>query len=141
MTAVTLAAAAFVTFSARAATTGAPPGDDQSEIGFPFYGDGTDPFTYVPTQLPSINPVDTGEFEQHVTADVALAQWQYYLSTGDGHWLATQGWDVLQGTAEFWASHAVADPSGGYDIDHVMGPDEYHGDVDARTSTPRPPPR
>jgi len=105
-------------------------GNDQSENGLPFWGDGTDPWAYVPTQLPSINPTDTSEFEQHVVADIALAQWQYYLATGDRHWLATQGWAVLQGIAEFWAGHAVRDPAGGYDLDNVMGPDEYHGDID-----------
>jgi trehalose/maltose hydrolase-like predicted phosphorylase len=105
-------------------------GDDQSENGAPFWGDGSDPLAYVPPQLPSIDPTDTSQFEQHVVADIALAQWQYYLATGDRHWLATQGWDVLAGIADFWAGHAVPDPRGGYDLDHVMGPDEYHGDVD-----------
>jgi len=105
-------------------------GNDQSASGFPLDGDGTDPLSYVPRQIQSGDSVDTGEYEQHVTADIALAQWQYYLATGDKRWLATYGWPVLEGAAEFWASHATPDPAGGYDIDHVMGPDEYHGDVD-----------
>ena len=104
-------------------------GDDQSANGFPADGNGIDPLSYFPGQRSSGDSVDTGEFEQHVTGDVALAQWQYYLATGDKHWLATIGWPVLQGAAEFWASHAVRDPEGGFDLDHVMGPDEYHGDL------------
>jgi trehalose/maltose hydrolase-like predicted phosphorylase len=34
---------------------------------------------------------ETGQLEQHVTADVALAQWQYYLATGDQGWLRLLG--------------------------------------------------
>ena len=30
-----------------------------------------------------------------MTADVALAQWQYYLATGDQDWLRARGWPVL----------------------------------------------
>ena len=86
-------------------------------------------FANTPTQLPGGVFPDTGQFEQHITADIALAQWQYYLATGDLRWLATQGWPMLDAAARFWASRAVPDPAGGYDIDHVMGPDEYHGDV------------
>ena len=36
-----------------------------------------------------------GLYEQHVTSDIALAQWQYYLATGDRTWLAQRGWPVL----------------------------------------------
>lgn len=75
-------------------------------------------------------PPPWGTYEQHITADIALAQWQYYLATGDKGWLAAKAWPVLQGAAQFWASHAVPDPGGGYDIDHVMGPDEYHYNID-----------
>ena len=86
-------------------------------------------FANTPIQLPGGVFPDTGQFEQHITADVALAQWQYYLATGDLPWLAAQGWPVLEAAARFWVSRAVPDAAGGYDIDHVMGPDEYHGDV------------
>jgi trehalose/maltose hydrolase-like predicted phosphorylase len=86
-------------------------------------------FANTPIQLPGGVFPDTGRFEQHITADIALAQWQYYLATGDRRWLAQQGWPVLEAAATFWASRAVPDPSGGFDINHVMGPDEYHGDV------------
>ncbi|MEC3997031.1 ricin-type beta-trefoil lectin domain protein [Actinacidiphila sp. DG2A-62] len=70
--------------------------------------------------------------ELHVSADIALAQWQYYLATGDSSWLAGKAWPVLSGIADFWASRAVRDPnvSGGYRILDVMGPDEYHDHVD-----------
>jgi trehalose/maltose hydrolase-like predicted phosphorylase len=73
---------------------------------------------------------EMGELEHHITADVALAQWQYYLATGDRGWLADKAWPVLEGAAQFWVSSAVADEAGGYDINTVMGPDEYHFPVD-----------
>jgi len=72
---------------------------------------------------------ETRTYEQHITADVALAQWQYYLATGDRSWLANQAWPVLEGTADFWASRATPTAGGGYAINHIEGPDEHHFDV------------
>ena len=43
-------------------------------------------------------------FEIHIIGDVALAQWQYYLATGDKEWLKQFGYPVIQQTAEFWVS-------------------------------------
>ena len=45
--------------------------------------------------------------EIHVTADVAIAQWQYYLATGDAAWLRDYGYPVIRETAQFWASRAT----------------------------------
>src|SRR5207247_875728 len=60
-------------------------------------------------------------YENHVTGDVALAQWQYYLATGDSAWLARYGYPVLAATADFWASRASFDSSTGrYDIHHIV---------------------
>jgi protein-glucosylgalactosylhydroxylysine glucosidase len=64
-------------------------------------------------------------YENHVTGDVALAQWQYYLATGDSAWLARSGYPVLAATADFWASRATLDSSSGrYDIPHIVSVDE-----------------
>ena len=39
-------------------------------------------------QIPPPASVNSeGLYEQHITADIALAQWQYYLATGDLRWL------------------------------------------------------
>jgi trehalose/maltose hydrolase-like predicted phosphorylase len=75
-------------------------------------------------------PWEMGDLEHHITADVALAHWQYYLATGDRDWLTEKAWPVLEGAAEFWMSSAVANQGGGYEITKVMGPDEYHFPVD-----------
>jgi len=71
-----------------------------------------------------------GLYEQHVTSDIALAQWQYYLATGDRKWLAQRGWPVIFEAAAFWASRATPGAHGVYSIDGVTGPDEENPDVD-----------
>ena len=65
--------------------------------------------------------VQNAKMEIHVNGDVALAQWQYYLVTGDSAWLATDGYPVISETANFWVSRARYDSSGGrYHIDSVV---------------------
>ncbi|AUH39647.1 glycosyl hydrolase family 65 protein [Streptomyces sp. CMB-StM0423] len=66
-----------------------------------------------------------GRYEQHITADVALAFWQYWLATGDRRWLAEKGWPVLRSVAEFWCSRATEDAEGSIHITGVIPPDEY----------------
>ncbi|HET7470179.1 MAG TPA: hypothetical protein VFJ81_10910, partial [Gemmatimonadales bacterium] len=58
--------------------------------------------------------------EIHVTGDVAYAQWQYYLSTGDSAWLAREGFPVLRSVADFWVSRASRDSAGRYHIRNVV---------------------
>jgi trehalose/maltose hydrolase-like predicted phosphorylase len=59
--------------------------------------------------------------EIHVNGDVAYAQWQYYLATGDSAWLAREGFPVLRGVADFWVSRASFDSAGGqYHIRNVV---------------------
>jgi trehalose/maltose hydrolase-like predicted phosphorylase len=84
---------------------------------------------------PPVSTNSEGVYEQHITADIALAQWQYYLTTGDRQWLATRGWPVISGAATFWASHATRAASGSYHIDHVTGPDEENPNVNDEVFT------
>jgi len=59
--------------------------------------------------------------EIHVNGDVAVAQWQYYLASGDSAWLAREGFPVLRGTADFWVSRSTYDRAGGqYHIRNVV---------------------
>lgn len=68
--------------------------------------------------------------EVHVNADIAIAQWQYYLATGDKAWLKTHAWPVLEGIATFWTSRVTYDKSHDrYEIHHVTSPDEAYNDV------------
>jgi trehalose/maltose hydrolase-like predicted phosphorylase len=87
-------------------------------------------------QIPPPTSVNSeGLYEQHITADIALAQWQYYLVTADKNWLAQQGWPVLSGAAAFWASRAKLGSDGKYHIDGVTGPDEENPNVNDEAYT------
>jgi trehalose/maltose hydrolase-like predicted phosphorylase len=72
----------------------------------------------------------TGRMEQHISADVAYAVWQYWRATGDDAFFIDAGAEILLETARFWASRALAEADGKRHIRHVIGPDEYHEDVD-----------
>ena len=61
---------------------------------------------------------------------MALAQWQWYLATGDLRWLRARGWPVLAGAADFWASRAERGADGRWHINQVEGPDEENWPVD-----------
>jgi hypothetical protein len=77
-----------------------------------------------------------GEREIHVNADIAIAQWQYYLATLDRDWLKREGWPVIRDVANFWASRAtyVADHRR-YEILHVTSVDEPYNDIPNDTFT------
>ncbi|MGI8714073.1 MAG: glycosyl hydrolase family 65 protein [Solirubrobacteraceae bacterium] len=78
---------------------------------------------------PPVSVNSEGLYEQHITADIALAQWQYFLTTGDTQWLRTRGWPVISGAATFWASRAVRGAGSSYHLRHVTGPDEENPNV------------
>ena len=77
----------------------------------------------------------TGQMEHHISADVAYAVWQYWRATGDADFLLRAGAEILLDTARFWASRAVREADGKRHIRHVIGPDEYHEDVDDNAFT------
>ncbi|OAQ39768.1 hypothetical protein A5893_09320 [Pedobacter psychrophilus] len=68
--------------------------------------------------------------EHHVTADVAIAAWNYYQVTKDKIWLKEKGFPILKEVANFWVSRSQKDLEGIYHIKNVVGPDEYFEDVD-----------
>lgn len=74
--------------------------------------------------------------EIHVNADVAIAQWQYYLATEDRAWLRAQGWPVIREVARFWASRATwNERARRYEILHVTSVAESHNDIPNDTFT------
>lgn len=46
----------------------------------------------------------SGFIEQHITADIANAVWQYYMITGDQAFMDDFGYEMLFDTARFWIS-------------------------------------
>jgi trehalose/maltose hydrolase-like predicted phosphorylase len=77
----------------------------------------------------------TGRMEHHISADVAYAVWQYWRFTGDDAFFLRAGAEILLETARFWASRAVGEADDKRHIRHVIGPDEYHEDVDDNAFT------
>lgn len=64
-------------------------------------------------------------YENHVTGDVAFAQWQYFLITNDTVWLKNYGYPVIKETAEYWTTRATRDSTKDrYNINHVVSVDE-----------------
>lgn len=77
----------------------------------------------------------TGPFEHHITADIAIACWEYYCITRDLHWLQTKGYPLMQAAADFWVSRAEPNEDGSYSIRNVVGADEYASGADDNAFT------
>jgi trehalose/maltose hydrolase-like predicted phosphorylase len=77
----------------------------------------------------------SGPFEHHITADVAIAAWNYYAVTQDKQWLREKGWPILSATADFWASRVERNGPGRYDIKNVVAADEWAENVDNNAFT------
>lgn len=71
------------------------------------------------------------DYEYHLNNDIALAQWQYYLATGNTTWLQNRGYPIIQAVADMWVSntHRVVtnNSTGSYDYQtfNLTDPDEY----------------
>ncbi len=76
-----------------------------------------------------------GKQEQHISADVAWAVWQYWRATGDESFLLGAGAEILLETARFWASRAELGADSSFHIRGVIGPDEYHEHIDDNAFT------
>jgi kojibiose phosphorylase len=80
--------------------------------------------------------VRTGALEQHITADVAYAVAYYATVTGDEEFMVRHGYEILFETGRFWASRVRFNrTTGRYEIRHVIGPDEFHENVDDNAFT------
>jgi len=79
--------------------------------------------------------VQCGKQEQHISADVAYAVWQYWQATEDESFLLDAGAEILIETARFWSSRALREADGRCHIRGVIGPDEYHEHIDDNAYT------
>jgi trehalose/maltose hydrolase-like predicted phosphorylase len=74
---------------------------------------------------------ETRELQIHITADVAIAHWWYFLTTGDIDWLRDHAFPVMRECAAFWVSRAVYNAEKvRYEIRDVQCADEYAAGVD-----------
>jgi len=83
----------------------------------------------------TVIPILCGVQEQHISADVAYAVWQYWQATLDESFLLEAGAEIILETARFWSSRARLEADGRYHINEVIGPDEYHEGVDDNAYT------
>ncbi|WP_456442835.1 beta-phosphoglucomutase family hydrolase [Caldithrix abyssi] len=85
------------------------------------------------TQTLHLNPLsgkwddDYSRLQRHVSLAIAYNIFNYYQFTGDLKFLSDYGAEMFLEICRFWASKADFDSkSKRYNIDGVMGPDEYH---------------
>lgn len=77
----------------------------------------------------------TGPFEHHITADIAIAFWNYYRVTKDEGWLREKGYPLMREVADFWVSRATINADGSYSIDNVVGANEFAPNVNDNAFT------
>ena len=77
----------------------------------------------------------SGPFEHHITADVAIAAWNYFAVTQDTVWLREKGFPVIKECADFWVSRVERNGPGRYDIKNVVAADEWAENVDNNAFT------
>jgi beta-phosphoglucomutase family hydrolase len=85
------------------------------------------------TQIVHLNPMtdkwgdDYSSLQRHVSLAIAFNIWQYYWMTSDLKFLEEYGAEMFLEICRFWASKAnYDDQSQRYEINKVMGPDEFH---------------
>ncbi|NOS36134.1 MAG: glycoside hydrolase family 65 protein [Deltaproteobacteria bacterium] len=84
----------------------------------------------------SINKIYTWEMEYHISADVAYGFNHYYTATGDKDFMLKYGLEILFESARFWASVVrYNSKKRRYEIKRVIGPDEFHEEVDNNAYT------
>ncbi len=77
----------------------------------------------------------TGPFQQHISATVGWAFWKYYQVTKDKEWLRTRGYPVLKEVADFWSSRVERNGAGNYEINNVIGANEWEENIDNNAFT------
>ena len=84
---------------------------------------------------------DVRDYQHHVTGDISFAIRQYLAMTGDVQMFQDiqdgfSGCQFVRQIAEFWSSRISYNAATGkYDINEVMGPDEYHANIDNNVYT------
>ncbi|MDM9631010.1 glycosyl hydrolase family 65 protein [Robiginitalea aurantiaca] len=91
-------------------------------------------FTDVLTGRPIRNHFNCWQI--HISPDVVYGIWLYYQATGDWDFIVKQGAEVLFEVAHFLVSRVhLKKDKGRYEIIRVLGPDEYHENVDNNAFT------
>ena len=71
------------------------------------------------------------DWQIHISPDIVYAVWQYYLATGDWDFIVDYGAEIVFEVAQFLVSHVYfKKDKGRYEFIRLLGPDEYHENVD-----------
>lgn len=77
----------------------------------------------------------TGPFQHHISGDIAWAAWKYYQVTGDKEWLRSRGYPMIREVADFWTSRVEREDRGKYNINNVIGANEWQENIDNNAYT------
>lgn len=78
----------------------------------------------------------SGFIEQHISADIAYATWQYFQYTHDLDFMQKYGYELIMATAIFWQSRLEWNEElERYEINEIIGPDEYKEHVNNNAFT------
>lgn len=77
----------------------------------------------------------TGPFQHHITGCVGWAFWKYYQVTKDKIFLRDRAYPVLKEVADFWASRVERKGPGRYEINNVIGANEWEENIDNNAFT------
>ena len=91
---------------------------------------------WVPLPNGNLVRIWCGDIEHHITSDIAFAINQYWRTTADDEFMRDYGAEIILETARFWNSRAEwNEKNKRFDINDVIGPDEYHDHVNNNTYT------
>lgn len=77
----------------------------------------------------------TGPFQHHITGCVGWAFWKYYQCTQDKEWLQNRALPMLKEVSDFWTSRVERNGPGRYDINNVIGANEWQENIDNNAFT------
>jgi len=77
----------------------------------------------------------TGPFQHHISGCVGWAAWKYYQVTKDKLWLRDRGYPLLKEVADFWASRVERKGPGKFEINNVIGANEWQENIDNNAFT------
>ena len=77
----------------------------------------------------------TGPFQHHISGCVGWAVWKYYQVTKNEIWLRDRGYPILKEVADFWSSRVERKGPGRYEINNVIGANEWQENIDNNAFT------
>jgi len=77
----------------------------------------------------------TGPFQHHISGCVGWAAWKYYQITKDKLWLRERGYPILKEVADFWCSRVERKGPGRFEINNVIGANEWQENIDNNAFT------